>query len=91
MAMDKLDQAAFLELFHEEVRDDILANAKTYRATHMVCYENQNLSSSALGDRSALPVGPNNTLKTLEETEGHWLNDLPSLRQHPKCYMEVEV
>ena len=87
--MDKLDQDAFLELFGESVRGDILAAATSFEATHVVCYENIAMDSPSFGERSALTIGPKNTLKTLEDTRGHWLNDLPSKRQYPRYYMEV--
>jgi len=89
MAMERLTKEQFMDRFDASVHDKIDAAAVKCGATHLVLYENQDMSSSCLGDRSALCVGPSCTRKTPDECDGQWLNDLPSQRQYAVAYCEV--
>ena len=83
-----LDQ--LLSRFDESVHDKILAQAARSDVTHIVVFENLDLCPSRLGDRTALAVGPGCTTTTVEEAAGRWLHDLPSMRQYPVAYANVE-
>ena len=84
--MKQVSAQEFLALFDESVHSAIARKAEQYQAIAVVYFENQMFDSSAFGSRSALPVGPNNTYKTVEACEGKWLNDLPSQRQYAQCW-----
>ena len=51
-------------------------------ATHIALFENLQMDSSAVGQCTAVLVGPENTFKTLEAIDGGHIGDLPSQRQH---------
>jgi hypothetical protein len=59
-------------------------------ARYIVVYENLNLWSSRLGERTALRVGPGCSVPSLERAFEIWLGDLPSERQYPVAYWERE-
>jgi hypothetical protein len=63
--------------------------ARDPRTRYLVVFENVTLDSSHLGDASALAIGPGHTYTDLHQVEGKWLNDLPSMRQHPQYYVDV--
>ena len=88
--MKQVSLTELLAMFDASVHDQILAAAEKHQSTHIVCFENQAFDSSAFGARSAVVVGPNNTYQTPADCEGHWLNDLPSQRQYPVCFAELE-
>lgn len=76
--------AQLLGMFSENVHqalDDTMY--RWPRALGMIVFENLDVSSSRLGERSAMPFGPDNTIKSLDDVKGKWLNDLPSQRQYP--------
>ena len=80
----------FLELFDPSIHQTIIDKCKEYKADYVVCFENQDLSSSECGRRTAMPVGENNTYKTLAKVKGKWLNDLPSQRQYAAYYISSD-
>ena len=59
-------------------------------ARYIVVYENLDFWSSRLGERTALKVGPGCQVETLEQALQIWLGDLPSQRQYPVAYFQVE-
>jgi hypothetical protein len=59
-------------------------------AVAVVLFENQNMSSSRMGEATALAVGPSNTFKSVADCEGKWLKDLPSQRQYPTVWCSRE-
>ena len=68
-------------------RQAILDQGHAQNATHLVLFQNVAFDSSAFGRQSLLFVGgPDNTYKSVAETEGVWLNDLPSQRQYPQTF-----
>ena len=75
--------------FDADSKRQIDEKVKEYEATHVVLFENQQLDSGQCGEQSAMPVGPNNTFKSVEDCKGKWLNDLPSQRQYPVAYAPV--
>lgn len=79
----------FLQLFDESLHDKIRAACRDKQATHIVCFECLQLDSSWAGRRAALVVGPSCAYRTVEETHGKWLNDLPSQRQYPVYWATV--
>ena len=80
-----MQEITFAELLREfPNHGSHLHNLVTSRgATHFVVFENQDLSSSHLGEKSGIAIGSDFTYKTLEEVEGKWLGDLPSQRKYP--------
>lgn len=82
-----LTKQEFFALFDESVHDRIREVMQRYPdAEAVVVFENVDFCSSQFGARSALPVGPSNTFKSVSDTEGKWLNDLPSQRQYPQAF-----
>jgi len=82
--------AGFEELaamFDPEVHDALRGLIEG--ATHIVVYENLDLSSSWCGERTALKVGPGCGVRTLDKALRGHLGDLPSQRQYPIAYLEV--
>jgi hypothetical protein len=68
-----------LALFDESVHAQINALAHSDpEDLALVVFENLDMSSSALGERSVLIVGPNRTYKTPEACEGQRIGDVPS-------------
>ena len=59
--------------------------------THAVLFCNLDFSSSQYGKWTVMTVGPDQTYKTMAEVENSWLNDLPSQRQYPVAYVDLEV
>lgn len=88
--MKRVSPEEFLAQFDRTVHRDLVLAISRTQATHLVCYENQTLDSSHLGERTALCVGPLCTVQTLEQAMMHWLGDLPSVRQHPKNWCTAD-
>lgn len=61
------------------------------RATQAVLFVNLDMSSSQFGKWTVMAVGPKQTYKTVEALEGNHLFDLPSQRQYPVAYIDLEV
>jgi hypothetical protein len=66
----------------------LLKQAATAR--YLVLLENGQMDSSAHGHRTVMAVGPGKTYETLESLEGMHLHDLPSLREYPVAYADME-
>ncbi len=66
-------------LLHERIRSE--------GVTDLVVFENQMFDSSLVGQQTAVSVGPGCLLKSKEDCEGKWLNDLPSQRQYPVAFI----
>jgi len=79
----------FLAYFDPEVHDQIKRVSRGAGVDAVVMFENVQLDSSALGRRTALVVGPGRTAKSVEACAGKWLNDLPSQRQYPQCFVRA--
>jgi len=58
-------------------------------ARYIVVYENLDFWASRFGERSALKVGPGCSVESLEEALQIWLGDLPSQRQYPVAYLDL--
>jgi len=54
-----------LELMDEEVRDAIREQCSKHNATGVIIFECVDLSSSLIGDKFAIPYGPDNTIKSV--------------------------
>ncbi len=73
-----------LGMFSENVHAPLADTMKRWpSAAGMIVFENLDMGSSRLGERSAMPFGPDNTIKSVDDVRGKWLNDLPSQRQYP--------
>jgi hypothetical protein len=77
--MKQLSLPELLELFDPEVHQR-LESLSSRPGASLVVYESRDLSSSRLGDRTALLVGPGCTYSSVAEAPA-WLGDLPSERQ----------
>lgn len=89
--LKQLSKQELLDMFDESVHEKILEAAARYPdAEAIVVFENVDMSSSRLGERSALVVGPSNTFTNVEDASDKWLGDLPSERQYPTAYWPVE-
>jgi len=77
-------------MFDQGVWDRLRALAVEDATTHLVVFENHNFSSTRLGDKTAVVLGPGHTYETLDDVDGKWLNDLPSMRQYPVAYWEKD-
>jgi len=89
--MKQVTAAEFMAKFDSEVHEAIRDSLRSLKSDAVVCFENVDMCSSRLGERTALGVGPNNTYKTVEECDGKWLNDLPSMRQYPQVWCLVNL
>jgi hypothetical protein len=85
--LEELDLASFLAKFDDSVREALLIKLQNDGVDALVGFENVNLSSSALGARTALTVGPGCTYKSVAEVEGQHLNDLPSQRMYAQYFV----
>jgi hypothetical protein len=75
----------FMGRFDPAVHHALVKKARQDGVTHLVCFEN--LALECMGHpRSALPVGPACTLKTVEETHDKRLGEVPSQFQWPVAY-----
>jgi hypothetical protein len=86
--MKKLTRDELFAMFDKEVHNILTERLNRPDVTGMVVFVNQDMCSSQLGQSTALIVGPNCTYKSWQETEGKWLNDLPSQRQYAEAYYE---
>jgi hypothetical protein len=90
MTISQISLNQMLALMDESVRDRVVALAHNPGITHLVFFENQALDSSHLGESSVVAIGPENTFKSLADIEGKWLHDLPSQRQYPQFWCDVD-
>jgi len=86
--MTKLTWAEFMEKFDECVHSQLARARETSGTSALVLFENVDMSSSRLGECTAMRVGPGCTYKDVAATEGQHLNDLPSQRQYAQAYTE---
>ena len=85
----EVSQAEFFALFDPEIHEAIKQSARGYKSEYMACYECLAMDSSNLGARSAMGVGPNNTVKTLAGL-GAPLGQTPSQFLYPGEYCKTE-
>lgn len=88
--MIRLTRDEFLALFDASVHEALLRTAQQPGTTALVVFENPNLDSRELGERTAMAVGPERTYESVEVCEGRWLYDLPSQRQYAGAFILVE-
>ena len=86
--MKRLTLPELLELFDPEVHQQ-LQSLSSRPGASLVVYENHDLSSSRLGDCTALLVGPGCTYSSVTEAPA-WLGDLPSERQQPIAFFSPQ-
>ncbi len=88
--MQKIDNLqAFLDQFDASVHDQLRDKLLKPGVDGLVMFENVAFDSSQCGRRTAVVFGPKcELLKSREDAEGKWLNDLPSQRQYPQNYYE---
>jgi hypothetical protein len=70
-------------LFDKEMHDGLVKALDLPGTDGAVVFENLQLDSSALGQRTAVVYGPGRSAKTYAELGATHLNDLPSRRQYP--------
>lgn len=83
--MEVLSIPKFFELFDASIHQEMLSRADKFKATHFVCYEVINMSSSLLGQRTSLVVGGLSST-TFEQSVSIKLGDVPSSFQSPRYY-----
>jgi len=69
--------------FDEEVHVQIKEMLERKDTVGMVMFENLDLTSSHIGERTAMIVGPNYTYKSVAECQGRHLGQVPSVFQYP--------
>lgn len=77
--------AMFDESVHQTIRDRV-AWKQPADTEAVVVFENQQMDSSAFGDRTAVVVGPGCTIRSVKACKNQHLNDLPSQRQYPVAF-----
>lgn len=83
---DHVTFQAFLELFDEEVHDQLKAKWEEADTHALVCFTVQDMCSSQMGHRTALKVGPGCTIECVKGVEDQHLGDVPSRFQYPTEY-----
>jgi hypothetical protein len=70
---------------------ELMAKGKAMGATAMIMFQNIQMDSSTFGEQTMLFVGPTCTYKTPDAIPaGYHIYDLPSQRQYPECWTEME-
>ena len=85
----ELSAPEFFLLFDASVHEQMLISVEKFQASHLVCYEVCDLSSSSLGDRSVLPIGGSASTADLTEASVLRMGNLPSNFQYAVSYMTV--
>jgi hypothetical protein len=85
--MKQINAMELMALFDETVRHALWQVARSKPGIDaVVVFENVDLCSSHLGERTAVIVGPACIFPSVEFCAGKHLNDLPSVRQYPQCW-----
>jgi hypothetical protein len=87
--LTRITMENLLSRFDESVHDSLQEMAERDGVTHLVLFENQDLWSSQLGEKTAMAVGPGCTYGTPDEVSGRHLHDLPSMRQYPVAVVDL--
>jgi hypothetical protein len=74
---------ALIALFDPSVHDRLRELAKRETVSHLVVFEVLDLSSSQLGHRTAVAIGPGCTYTQLYQIKNQRLGDVPSRFQYP--------
>jgi hypothetical protein len=91
MKLEQITLEALVALFEPTVRPQILSLAQSNPTDKgLVVFENIDMSSPNLGQRSVMVVGPSRTYKTIEECEGQHLGDVPSRFQYATKFWRKE-
>jgi hypothetical protein len=98
MAIKKYDSLADAIGINTTVMDALQAGTKIEKilrdkfptAEYAVLFVNLDMNSSQFGKWTVLPIGPDQTFKTLAEVQDGHLNDLPSQRQYPVGYSDLK-
>lgn len=83
-----LTREDFLTLFTEDVHDQINTLLDRPDVAGVVCFENLNLGSPELGQRSALIYGPGCENKTIDDLRDRHLGDVLGRFQWPVHYYQ---
>jgi len=83
--LESLDEVK--AMFDPSVHDALEQLAQSAR--WIVVYKVLDFWSSRFGHRTALKVGPGCQVETLEQALQIWLGDLPSERQYPVAYLDL--
>ena len=77
----------------DQIATKVLRNltSRFPESTHVVLFVTTDPGSAQFGAWHAMVVGPNNMLKSVQEAEGTYLNDTPSLRMYPVAYTEIRT
>jgi hypothetical protein len=91
MPLDKLTESEFFALFDESVHAELRKRLDEPGTIGLVSFDNIDICSSHCGDRTAMPVGPQWTLKSIEDAtfpdgKPKFLGATPSVRQYAQAY-----
>lgn len=86
----KVTLSGLMDLMDKSTYKQIGKLAADPTTTALVLYENNNLSSSSMGERTVMVVGKGRTYSDLKTALAGHLGDLPSRRQYPAYYWEKE-
>ena len=86
--MKKITMEELVGEFDPSVSDALWEKWRREEVDGMVVFENLDMCSSHLGEKTAMIVGPECTYKSVAECEKKWLNDLPSMRKYAVRYAE---
>jgi len=92
MTIKEMPYAEFMASLDPEFREAVTEGLTRIDTppTWMVLFENQNLSSSHLGEQKIIFVGPGLSTETVEELDGKHLGDVPSVMMYPTTYARIE-
>ncbi len=76
--------------FNEEVHKQIQEMLERKNVTGIVMFENMDMSSSHLGERTAMIAGPECTYRSVAGCQGYHLGSVPSVFQYPLAAYVLE-
>lgn len=86
--MERITKTQLLELFDESVRARLESALGKEGVDGLIVYEDAQIRVQYPA-RTAVVYGPGCTFKSVE-TSAKWLNDLPTMRQYPRCYYQKD-
>lgn len=86
--MEEITLEEFLGHFDPEVRSKVLTLAKL-NPQYLVEFVNHNFDSSRFGAKTAVCVGPEFAISSIDSLPGKFIGDLPSERQYPQYFVNL--
>ncbi len=88
--LKQLTREELFALFDAEVHGALEHRLAQEHVAGLLVFENLQLDSRELGQRTAVIYGPSCTFKSPAMVEGQHLHDLPSQRQYPVAFYAKE-